>query len=454
MTTKKLSSSFVHLDIDYFFAQVEELRLGIKDKPIGVQQHMEIASVNYVARSYGLYNRISVAKAISLCPKIVLVRGDVEVNGMQRYRTKSQEVLKCIMRALDAWTGTDDDIKIPKRWCDRRVEKASIDDFFIELPCDTLTAEKWAERLRENVKCTTGLETSAGVARTKLLSMLATKRAKPNGIHRCDCTIDESILLEESKIKNLCGAGIKGIPKIVRSQLSEILGDQATVKDLRDWRSSDELGAKLALGHEGIKCVNYLLKYGCDGSEMSLFSFPRSISVECSVRRNETSPAITVAHVAEGYERLAPMLLSRHMEDEKILGVKRKIDKLVVKWKLFPGAKTVRQVQVPWPAEMASEHNSYKQNHHNGLNGSFLAKSIAKLAARTFDNANSCKSFRISRVVLVLNYKKDDSRSNSSMAQFSVVRKERGGRKNAFMTDDSKQKKISDMFQIKKRPKI
>ena len=48
---------------------------------MGVQQHMEVAAVNYEARSFGLFNRISVQEALKLCPHLVLIRGDNGVNG-------------------------------------------------------------------------------------------------------------------------------------------------------------------------------------------------------------------------------------------------------------------------------------------------------------------------------------------------------------------------------------
>ena len=46
------------------------------------------------------------------------------------------------------------------------------------------------------------------------------------------------------------------------------------------------------------------------------FSLPRTLSVECSVRPTDNEPATAVAELREGYERLAPMLLSRAADDE------------------------------------------------------------------------------------------------------------------------------------------
>ena len=67
----------IHCDIDYFFAQVEEIaNPDLKHRPMGVQQNMEVAAVNYEARAFGLFNRIMVKDALRLCPDLVLVRGD------------------------------------------------------------------------------------------------------------------------------------------------------------------------------------------------------------------------------------------------------------------------------------------------------------------------------------------------------------------------------------------
>jgi len=107
--------------------QVEEVRLSLRGRPLGVQQNMEIAAVNYEARAFGLHNRISVAEGVRLCPQLVLVRGDNGVNAMQRYRCAGQAVLRCVMTALDGEN-------VPVGWAGRSVEHASFDDFFVELP--------------------------------------------------------------------------------------------------------------------------------------------------------------------------------------------------------------------------------------------------------------------------------------------------------------------------------
>ena len=129
----------VHIDTDYFFAQVEEREdPDLKSRPFGVQQNMEVAAVNYLARNFGLYNRISVKEALRRCPDLVLIRGDNGVNGMQRYRRASHGVLQVVMQCIDALLPS-----VPN-WHGRPVETPSFDDIFVQF--DVQMAAAWQQR--------------------------------------------------------------------------------------------------------------------------------------------------------------------------------------------------------------------------------------------------------------------------------------------------------------------
>ena len=373
-----------HLDVDCFFAQVEELRLGVRGQPLGVQQNMEVAAVNYEARAFGLYNRISVAEALRRCPQLVLVRGDNGVNGMQRYRSAGQRVLRCVMQSLDA-------LGLPTTWVGRRVERSSFDDYFIHLPeslASPEAASRWADGLRAAVLRDTDLRCSVGLARTKLLAMLATKRAKPNGLHCCFGAASESELLDMSRVDRICGAGLIGLRPCVRTVLQQALGETATIGDVRAWRERDPPGVAAALGDaEAADALGALLERACDGSVVGSFSLPRGLSVECSVRPSDHEPATSPGDLRRGFVHLAPLLLSRADEDTTTYGSRRPAH-LIVKWKLFPSAKEVRQVQVPWPSDRSEAS----------------AEGLATLALRTFEGALRGQPFRISRAVLALTY--------------------------------------------------
>ena len=390
-----------HLDVDCFFAQVEEVRLSLRGRPLGVQQNMEIAAVNYEARAFGLYNRISVAEGKRLCPDLVLVRGDNGVNAMQRYRSAGQAVLTCVMHSLDP-------PGLPATsWLGRLVERSSFDDFYVQLPerlASVEAATAWAHELRAAVLQATGLRCSVGLARTKLLSMLATKLAKPNGMYCCVGAAPERALLDAARVDKICGAGLHGLRPSTRLVLQHVLGEAATLAQARAWLVQEALGAAAALGAPEAEALGSLLSTACDGSAVGRFQLPRSLSVECSVRPTDHEPATRLEHVHRGFVHLAPMLLSRAEDDVATYGPRRPAQ-LVVKWKLFPSAKEVRQAQVAWPP-------AQKEDAH----------AIAALATRTFEAAVGTQTFRLSRLALVLVYA-DGGVSGSATTSAAAKRK-------------------------------
>lgn len=74
MTTQQLGRVILHLDLDCFYAQVEQLRLGIpRDAPCAVQQWQGLIAVNYAARAAGVTRHMRVHEALKICPGLRLV---------------------------------------------------------------------------------------------------------------------------------------------------------------------------------------------------------------------------------------------------------------------------------------------------------------------------------------------------------------------------------------------
>jgi len=68
-----------HLDLDAFFAAVEELENPeLRSKPliVGGDPHGRgvVATANYVARQFGIHSAMSSAEALRRCPSAVFVR--------------------------------------------------------------------------------------------------------------------------------------------------------------------------------------------------------------------------------------------------------------------------------------------------------------------------------------------------------------------------------------------
>ncbi|KAF1925750.1 sister chromatid cohesion protein Eso1 [Didymella exigua CBS 183.55] len=129
-----------HVDLDAFYAQCETVRLGIDPaKPLAVQQWQGLIAINYPARAFGLSRHVTSTEALKQCPELIMQHVATWKEGDEKwayhedsfanmathkvsldpYRLESRRILKCIKEAL------------PEK--EQRVEKASIDEVFMDL---------------------------------------------------------------------------------------------------------------------------------------------------------------------------------------------------------------------------------------------------------------------------------------------------------------------------------
>lgn len=159
---------FFHVDLDAFFASVEQLDNPTwKGKPVIVgglpgDRRAVVSTASYEARKYGVHSAMPLSRAVQLCPNAVFVRG--------RYR-RYQELSDRIM-AIFANYSPD-------------VTQMSIDEAFLDMTGTERLfgkAEDTARRLQEDVKAQTGLSVSIGVAATMYIAKIASGLHKPNGL--------------------------------------------------------------------------------------------------------------------------------------------------------------------------------------------------------------------------------------------------------------------------------
>ncbi|KAJ4349208.1 DNA-directed DNA polymerase eta rad30 [Ascochyta clinopodiicola] len=143
-----------HVDLDAFYAQCETVRLGIDPtKPLAVQQWQGLIAINYPARAFGLNRHVTSAEALKQCPELIMQHVATWKEGDEKwayhedsftnmathkvsldpYRLESRRILKCIKEAL------------PEK--EQRVEKASIDEVFMDLSAQvhTILLERYPE---------------------------------------------------------------------------------------------------------------------------------------------------------------------------------------------------------------------------------------------------------------------------------------------------------------------
>ena len=157
----------IHIDMDAFYASVEQRdRPELRGKPVAVGGRPEgrgvVAASSYEARAFGVRSAMSMARAVRLCPHLVVVPPE-----FGKYRAVSSQVF-ALFRAVTPL-----------------VEPLSLDEAYLDV-----TENAWheplavnvARRLKAQIRETTGLTASAGVAPNKFLAKIASGWKKPDGL--------------------------------------------------------------------------------------------------------------------------------------------------------------------------------------------------------------------------------------------------------------------------------
>jgi DNA polymerase IV len=217
----------VHLDMDAFYASVEQRdNPELRGKPVAVggrpQSRGVVAAASYEARVFGVRSAMPMARAVRLCPALMIVPPDFE-----RYRQVSGQVME-ILRA-----------------CTPLVEPLSLDEAYLDV-----TENAWGEtfgsrvakRLKQEILEQTGLTASAGVAPNKFLAKIASGYRKPDGLTVIAPDRVESFL-QELPVEALWGVGpvtarkLKeiGLEKLVQVRTVDMDLLRNTVGSLADW---------------------------------------------------------------------------------------------------------------------------------------------------------------------------------------------------------------------------
>ncbi|HXD76020.1 MAG TPA: DNA polymerase IV [Vicinamibacterales bacterium] len=157
----------LHIDMDAFYASVEQRDdPALKGKPVAVGGSPTgrgvVAAASYEARKFGVYSAMPMARAVRLCPQLVIVRSD-----FSKYRAVSQQVFSIFREVTPL------------------VEGLSLDEAYLDV-----TENAWGETLATNVAKRvkarildeTRLTASAGVAPNKFLAKVASGWKKPDGL--------------------------------------------------------------------------------------------------------------------------------------------------------------------------------------------------------------------------------------------------------------------------------
>jgi DNA polymerase IV len=217
----------VHLDMDAFYASVEQRDApALKGRPVAVGGSPEgrgvVAAASYEARLFGVRSAMPMARAIRLCPELVIVRPD-----FTKYKKVSEQVMAIL------------------RGCTDLVEPLSLDEAYLDV-----TENRWriayaslvAKELKRQIRDATGCTASAGVAPNKFLAKIASGWRKPDGLTVISPDRVEAFL-QSLPVESLWGVGpvtarklhALGIERVVDIRSFDPQRLQGEVGSLAEW---------------------------------------------------------------------------------------------------------------------------------------------------------------------------------------------------------------------------
>ena len=203
-----------HLDLDAFFAAVEELEnpeLRTKPLVVGGDPHGRgvVATANYEARVFGIHSAMSCAEALRRCPHVLFVRPRHSL-----YREYSRAVWETVRGVVPT------------------VERTGLDEGYLdvgEVAADFLRARTIAEAVQTSVRAATSLTCSLGVSTSKVVAKIASDLRKPGGLTVVPAGT-EARFLAGFDVRRLPGVGPKAEARL-RSASIETIGALAELDD-------------------------------------------------------------------------------------------------------------------------------------------------------------------------------------------------------------------------------
>lgn len=249
-------SIVLHVDIDAFFAAIEQLREPrLRGRPVIVGAGC-IASCSYEARRHGLHAGMALSEARRLCPDAVILEGHAQV-----YRCFAERIFECC-----------------------RAVAPAVETYLDEAYCDLSGTERLhgdplalARRLKADILERTGLTVTCGIGPNRMLAKLIGKTTKPDGLALI-AAADADAFLEGRPIEHLMGVGHTHA-RTLRSMNLKTIGD---LRALPVEVLEALFGAPGRLLYERCR--------GRDTAAVHAREIPQSISRETSFHRDTADP--------------------------------------------------------------------------------------------------------------------------------------------------------------------
>jgi len=209
---RDFSRTIVHLDMDAFFASVEELdQPQLKNIPMAVGSTSMLSTANYEARKYGVRSAMPGFIALKLCSKLTIVPP-----RFHRYCEISNQIASLLFE-FDAHP------------------HMSMDEAYLDITEYLRNQDKRIEEviteIRHKICDNTGLTCSAGVGCNTLIAKIATDLNKPDG----QTIVQPDMISIRKFLDSLSVRKIPGVGKVTEKLLSSL--NIVSIRDIIVYRS-------------------------------------------------------------------------------------------------------------------------------------------------------------------------------------------------------------------------
>uniref|UniRef100_A0A6P4FD40 LOW QUALITY PROTEIN: DNA polymerase iota n=1 Tax=Drosophila rhopaloa TaxID=1041015 RepID=A0A6P4FD40_DRORH len=311
--------TIIHLDMDYFYAQVEEIRdPTLRSKALGIQQKNIVVTCNYVARAKGVAKLMLIAEAQRICPELVLVNGE----DLAPYRQMSQRIFDLLLNytPLVEKLGFDENfmdvtalVELRQAHAAEAQQKPPVGHTYPAdgtplSTCDCGCAQRLAigtriaQEIREELKLRLGITCCAGIAFNKLLAKLVGGSHKPNQQTVLVSTYAEQFMRELGDLKRITGIGQKTQCLLLEAGMSSVEQLQQCDMDVMRKKFGFETATRLRD-----------LAFGRDTSSVRPTGKPKTIGMEDACK-----PISVRTDVEERFRMLLKRLVEQVAEDGRV----------------------------------------------------------------------------------------------------------------------------------------
>jgi len=308
-TASPAERTILHVDIDAFFAAIEQRRdPRLRGRPVIVGAGV-IASCSYEARAFGLKAGMPLSEARRLCPQAVILEGHAQV-----YRCFAEEIFaRC--RALAPAVET----YLDEAYCDLTGTE--------RLHADLLGAVR---DLKRGIREATGLTVTCGVGPNRMLAKLIGKTVKPDGLARIGAA-EADEFLRGRPIEQLAGVG-HAHARTLRSMNLHTIGE---LRALSAEVLESLFGAPGRLLHQRCR--------GRDTTPVNEREIPLSVSRETSFHR-DTADRLEIDGMLE-------YLVGRACRAARELGIRARTVSVRLRYGDGEGATRARALRTPSDAD-------------------------------------------------------------------------------------------------------